>query len=266
MQKQEQVTYLEDTYKVSHAWACSVVSVSRTTKYYQKKMPAKDAQIKTMIEQVIGCSRKGRNKVICLVQKKYPHISGSKIRRVYEQEGFSLHRRLKRRIKNQPANPIEIPLVANQEWAMDFMSDTLENGRKFRTLNVVDHFNRACMGIAVAHSLPSVRVIEYLERMIEFQGKPRRIRTDNGPEFRSKKFQAWMSDQQITWSPIQKGKPQQNGIVERFNRTFREDVLDAYLFSSVAHAQDLADTWKEDYNNQRPHQSLGYQTPSDYAA
>lgn len=266
MQKQEHVVYLKDTYKVSHAWACSVLSVSRTTKYYQKKMPAKDAQIKTMIEQVIGCSRKGRNKVICLVKKKYPHISGSKIRRVYELEGFSLYKRLKRRVKDQPANPIVVPLVANEEWAMDFMSDTLENGRAFRTLNVIDHFNRACKGITIAHSLPSGRVIEQLEQIMDFHGKPRRIRTDNGPEFRSKKFQSWMREQAIEWSPIQKGKPQQNGIVERFNRTFREDVLDACLFTSLEQAQQMTDEWVAEYNGHRPHQALGYQTPTDYAA
>lgn len=146
------------------------------------------------------------------------------------------------------------------------MSDSLENGRTLGTLNVIDHFNRACKGIAIAHSLPSGRVIEQLEQIIDFHDKPRRIRTDNGPEFRSKKFQSWMRRQAIEWPPIQKGKPQQNGIVERFNRTFREDVLDAYLFSSVEHAQHIADTWRDDYNNLRPHQSIGYKTLFEYAA
>jgi putative transposase len=266
MQKQGHVSYLKDSYNVSHAWACKVMQVSRTSKYYAKKMPSRDMELKAILEQVIGCSRKGREKVIRLVKKKHPQISGSKIRRVYEQEGFSLYRRLRRRVKHQPANPITIPLVANEEWAADFMSDTLENGRTFRSLNVVDHYNRACKGIALAHSLPATRVIEHLERMIEAHGKPKRIRTDNGPEFRSRKFQAWMKDQGIQWSPIQNGKPQQNAIVERFNKTFREDILDAHLFASIQQAQQLADEWRQDYNQTRPHQALNYLTPLEYAA
>lgn len=242
------------------------MQVSRTSQYYIKKMPQKDAKLKTIIESVIGSSRKGREKVIRLVQKNHPHISSSKIRRVYEREGFSLYKRLKRRVRQQVANPITIPLKANEEWAMDFMSDMLENGRKFRTFNVVDHFNRSCKGIYAAHSLPAIRVVEFMERIIEKQGKPKRIRTDNGPEFRSKRFQLWMKANNIEWSPIQNGKPQQNAIVERFNKTFREDVLDANLFSSIDHAQQLADDWAKDYNEERPHQALGYKTPKEYAA
>lgn len=266
MQKQTYVGYLRDTFAVSHAWACRTMQVSRTTKYYERKMPSKDASLKVIIEQVIGFGRKGREKVIRLVQRVHPHISASKIRRVYEREGFSLHKRLRRRIKDHAANPIVVPVVANEEWAMDFMADTLENGRSFRTLNVIDHFNRACKGIVVAHSLPSVRVIEHLERIIDFYGKPKRIRTDNGPEFCSKKFQKWLKDKGIEWSPIQKGKPSQNGIIERFNRTFREDVLDASLFSSIEQAQQIADKWATEYNGHRPHQALAYQTPLHYAA
>ncbi|HMR56484.1 MAG TPA: DDE-type integrase/transposase/recombinase, partial [Cyclobacteriaceae bacterium] len=178
-------------------------------------MPTKDAVVKEVIEKVIGNSRKGRMKVIKLVQKKYPELGSSKIRRVYENEGFSLSRKLRRRIKDNPVNPICIPLKANQEWAMDFMSDALDNGRRIRTLNIVDHFNRQCMGLEVDFNMPARRVIEIVERAIERHGKPLRIRTDNGPEFRSKRFRLWMKNNHIEWSRIQKGKPQQNAIVER---------------------------------------------------
>lgn len=266
MQKQEHVEYLKGTHKVSHAWACRVMNLCRTGQYYRKKMPERDASLKSIIEEAIGHSRKGRGKVIRLVQRKHPHISSSKIRRVYEKEGFCLYKRPKRRVKCQPANPITIPLEANQEWAIDFMSDTLENGRRFRTLNVVDHFDRSCKGIYAAHSLPATKVVELLGRVIESYGKPKRIRTDNGPEFRAKKFQLWMKEQGIEWSPIQNGKPQQNAIVERFNRTFREDILDATLFVSIPDAQHKADQWVREYNEQRPHQALGQLTPLEYAA
>ena len=229
-------------------------------------MPGKDIVVKQAIESVMGSTRKGRNKIIRLVQKNHPHLGASKIRRVYERSGFSLSKKWRRRMKDNPANPISIPLVANEEWAIDFMCDVLEEGRQIRTLNVIDHFNRQCMGISVDYSLPSRKVIEALERIIEQHGKPIRIRTDNGSEFCSKRFQLWLRENKIEWSRIQKGKPQQNAIVERFNKTYREDVLDANLFSSLAHARELTTKWLWDYNNERLHESLNYLTPIAYAA
>lgn len=258
--------YVEKEYSLPHAQACKIVGQSRTIKYYKKVMPAKDAKLKEIISGVIGFTRKGREKVIRAVRAKHPEISSSKIRRVYEKEGYSLHKKLKRRINNNPANPINIPLTVNKEWAMDFMSDSLADGRKFRTLNVVDHYNRRCLGIKINYSLPARLVIEKLEQLIEVHGKPERIRTDNGPEFTSKLFQMWLKNKGIGWSAIQKGKPQQNAIVERFNRTYREDILDAYLFESISQAEKLTQRWQDEYNNERPHQSLGYKTPLEYAA
>lgn len=229
-------------------------------------MPQKDEQVKAAIKDVMGNSRKGRNKVIKLVRKKHPEYGHSRIRRVYEQSGFSLTKRLRRRIKDNAANPIEIPFEKNIEWAIDFMSDALFDGRRIRTLNIVDHFNRECKGIKIGFNIPARVVIEYLKQRIELCGKPKRIRTDNGPEFRSKVFQKWLHTNSIIWSRIQKGKPQQNAIVERFNKTYREDVLDANILRSISHAQEITNEWIREYNYDRPHQSLNYQTPIEYAA
>jgi putative transposase len=229
-------------------------------------MPQKDEPIRLAIKDVLETSRKGRNKVIVLVRKKYPQYGHSKIRRVYEQSGFSLTKKLRRRIKDNPANPIDIPFIENVEWAMDFMSDALIDGRRIRTLNIVDHFNRHCKGIKVAINIPARVVIEFLEQRIDLYGKPEKIRTDNGPEFRSKLFQKWMYNKKIEWSRIQKGKPQQNAIIERFNKTYREDVLDSNLFGCTTSANEISQAWVEEYNNERPHQSLNYQTPNEYAA
>lgn len=229
-------------------------------------MPFKDEPLRTAIKEVLGNSRKGRNKVIKLVQKKYPQYGASQIRRVYEQSGFSLTKKLRRRIKDNPVNPIDIPLEKNIEWAMDFMSDSLYDGRKIRTLNIIDHYNRQCQGIKISFNIPARAVIEYLEQRIELYGKPQKIRTDNGPEFRSKLFQKWLFNNNIAWSQIQKGKPGQNAIIERFNKTFREDILDANIFRDIKHAQEITDYWIKEYNQERPHQSLNYQTPIEYAA
>jgi putative transposase len=229
-------------------------------------MPQKDAVVKDAIKDVIGTSRLGRRKIIVKVQKKHPCMGASKIRRVYEKEGFSLYKRMKKKRTDNPANPIEVPFGPNVEWAMDFMSDSLADGKRFRTLNIVDQYNRKCLEIAVGLTLPSRRVIEILQRAIDEHGKPLGIRTDNGPEFTSCIFQDWLSRNGIEWIRIQKGKPQQNAIVERFNRTYREDVLDANLFFSLHHVYEVTRPWKEDYNGQRPHEALGYCTPDEYAA
>jgi len=229
-------------------------------------MPAKDQSIKQAIESVMGSTRKGRKKVIRLVQKQHPYLSVSKIRRVYVKEGFSLMKRPRKRMMNNPTNPIMIPLQRNEEWAIDFMSDVLQNGRQFRTFNVIDHYNRQALGILNAFSIPARKATAFLDRLIEKFGKPKRIRGDNGPEMMSKWFRLWLHRNGIEWSAIPKGAPQQNAIVERFNRTYREDVLDANMLYSIEHAQQLTDAWLEEYNTVREHESLGYQTPAAYAA
>jgi len=229
-------------------------------------MPQKDAVLKEVIQGVIGTSRIGRKKIIVKVQKKRPDLSASKIRRVYEKEGLSLYKRMKKKRTDNPANPIEVPLKPNVEWAMDFMSDSLTNGRKVRTLNIIDQYNRKCLEIAIGFSMPSRKVIEILQRTIDEHGKPLGIRTDNGPEFTSVVFQGWLEKNNIEWVKIQKGKPQQNAIVERFNRTYREDVLDANLFYSIDAIHEITNSWIKEYNEGRPHEALNYCTPNEYAA
>jgi len=266
-QKEQTVQYIREVYnKASRSRACKLVGSSRTKMYYEKKMPKKDTMVKAIILQVLGTRRLGRNKVIPLVQRIEPSLSASKIRRVYKREGFSLQSRMRKSRVNNPANPIEIPLAKNQEWAMDFMSDSLCNGRKFRALNVIDHYNRLCLGIEIDHGLAAQKVVLFMEKLIEIHGKPKQIRTDNGPEFISKRFQTWLNNNNITWSRIEKGKPQQNAIVERFNRTYREDILDANIFESLEHARSLTEQWIIDYNEKRPHQSLNNLTPKEYEA
>jgi putative transposase len=229
-------------------------------------MPLKDAPIEKLMREVIGNSRRGRGKVISLIQRINGSISSSKIRRIYEQKGFALMKRHKRRLRNNPPNPATVPLAANVEWAIDFMHDSLVNGRQIRSLNILDPFNRQCKGVFIYHSIPAIRVIECLERAIEVYGKPKFIRSDNGPEFISKQFQKWMHDNKIGWTPIEKGKPQQNCFVERFNRTIREDFFNANLFFTVEDTQHQASMWKEEYNYLRPHESLNNKTPIEYAA
>lgn len=267
MQKEQAITFVKVGYpNISHAKACKLFNCSRTKCYYQKKMPEKDMKIKEIIEKNIGTTRIGRNKVIVKIQRKNPELSGSKIRRVYEMYGFALLKRLRKKRANNPANPIEESLEKNEQWSIDFMSDTLTSGSKIRTLNVIDNYNRECVLIAASKSIPANKLIEFLDRAIHEHGKPKEIRTDNGPEFISKVFQQWMKKNDIQWVKIQKGKPQQNALIERFNRTYREDVLDANLFNTIEELEELTALWIKEYNEERPHQSLNYKTPIEYAA
>lgn len=264
--KQQCLQYVLERYEVSHARVCRILNCSRVRFYYVHKMPAKDQQVKEAIESVLGSTKKGRNKIIRLVKKKYPHLGASKIRRVYVREGFSLWKKPRKRVKDNPSNPIMVPFNRNEEWAIDFMHDVLETGRTFRSFNVIDQYNRQALGILNECSIPARKATRFLDQLIEKYGKPKRIRGDNGPEMMSKWFRLWLKERKITWSAIQKGSPQQNAIVERFNRTYREDVLDANIFHSIEHAQQLTDEWLVEYNTVREHESLNYQTPAAYAA
>jgi len=140
---------------------------------------------------------------------------------------------------------------------MDFMSDSLIDGRSLRTFNVLDDFNREGLGIDVDLSLPSARVIRSLEQIIEWRGKPLAIRCDNGPEYISQTLKYWAEQQQIKLMYIQPGKPTQNAYIERFNRTARHEWLDLHLFESIKQAQQLATKWLWTYNNERPHTAIG---------
>jgi len=145
---------------------------------------------------------------------------------------------------------------------MDFMSDSLSNGSKFRTFNVMDDYNREGLTIEVDRSLPSKRVIRALEQVIEWRGKPAALRCDNGPEYISSEMMSWANQHQITLLYIQPGKPTQNAYIERFNRTARHEWLDMHLFNSIEHAQLLATRWLWTYNNERPHSAIGGMTPN----
>jgi putative transposase len=144
------------------------------------------------------------------------------------------------------------------------MSDNLMDGRKFRTLNVVDDYNREALGIEVDYALPAQRVIRLLGQLVERYGKPERLRSDNGPEFISQALQDWCKDQEIKLCWIEPGKPTQNAFIERFNGTFRREVLDAHIFTSIRQVRQTVAAWLEEYNMERPHQALQFMTPVEY--
>jgi putative transposase len=174
-------------------------------------------------------------------------------------------RRLKRKRLVRPAAPVAELTRANQEWAMDFVMDGLATGRAVRALTVVDEYTRECLAIEVDSCLSSRRVTRVLEWAIQQRGKPEALRCDNGPEFTSRHFLAWCEEQQIRLIHIQPGRPMQNGRVESFNGRLRDECLNANWFPTMGEAKGKIEAWREEYNRERPHSSLGYRTPEEFA-
>ena len=177
---------------------------------------------------------------------------------------LNLPRRTKRRLPQRERQPLTVVARMNVVWALDFMRDTLYGGRVCRTLNVIDEANRGALGIDIAVSIPAVRVIAFVEQLIELYGRPGAIRCDNGPELTSEAFGAWCKTQDIELRYIQPGKSDQNAYIERFNRTYREEVLNAYLFDSLSQVREITEEWIDQYNEIRPHDALGSLPPARY--
>lgn len=185
-----------------------------------------------------------------------------RVYRIYRELELNLRIKPRKRLKRDKPEPLSVPQAPNDTWSMDFMTDTLIDGRKFRTFNVIDDFNREGLGIEVDISLPSERVIRALEQIIEWRGKPKTLRCDNGPEYISHKVREWAQKQNITLAFIQPGNPQQNAYVERYNCTVRHEWLEMHEFHSIEHAQEEVTKWLWTYNNERPNMAIGGITPA----
>jgi len=184
---------------------------------------------------------------------------------VYRALALHLKRKPKKRLPVRTAQALAVPGRANQTWSLDFMSDALSNGRAFRTLNVIDDYNREALWIEVDTSLPAERVVRVLEQLLLWRDKPTHIRMDNGPELISQRLERWAQAKDIDLLHIQPGKPAQNAYIERFNRTYREDILDAYLFDDLEEVRTITERWLEDYNTIRPHEALQGLPPRQFA-
>lgn len=206
----------------------------------------------------------GQDKFYYRIRNEGIKWNHKRIERVYRLLGMNKRKRTRKRIPSRVKQPLCIPAKPNETWSMDFMHDTLMNGRKFRVLNVIDDYNREIIKIEPYFSISSERVIKILERVLLEKGKPKTIRVDNGPEFISTVMHEWCLEQEIKLQFIQPGRPMQNGYVERFNKSFRQDVLDANLFSNLIEVKLASDEFEEDYNHHRPHESLGNLSPVNY--
>jgi putative transposase len=209
--------------------------------------------------------RRGFGKLFGLLRKNGFLWNHKRVHRVYCDMQLNLRIKPKKRLPSRDRKSLIQPLYSNLCWSVDFMSDALTSGYRFRTINVIDDYNRECLGIKAGISTPASAVIKLLDSIALKRGYPLEIRTDNGPEFISKAFRDWAKSHHIKLIFIQPGKPAQNGYIERFNRTYRGEILDLYMFDSIREVQALTDDWMQDYNDNWLHESLNNQSPNEFA-
>jgi putative transposase len=242
--------------------ACRAARLARSA-YYAPTVPKNDMPAISAIEGYIGENQQhGFDKLYPVVRRQ--GFGKTVLYRVYKALGLNKKRRRKRRLPARIKEPLAVPVGPNEVWSLDFMSDALWSGRRFRTFNVLDDFAREALRIEIDTSLPAARVVRALDQLVEIRGKPRRLRMDNGPELISDTLGKWAKRHCIDLLFIQPGRPMQNGYIERFNRTYREEVLNAYVFETLNEVRRMTAEWLVGYNERRPHEALGNLSPRQF--
>jgi putative transposase len=262
--QQKQLTEeLISDYNLPVTRACQLTGLVRSQYYYQSRK--NDSDVITALQELAAAHPVyGFRKLFACLKRAGKPWNHKKVYRVYKLLKLNKKRRGKRRLPARVKQPLLEQVERNSSWSMDFMSDSLASGSKFRTLNIIDDCNREALAIEVATSIASKRVIRTLEQLIDWRGKPGAIRVDNGPEFTSTDFTCWCKERGISLHYIQPGRPMQNGYIERFNGSYRREILDAYLFFDLEEVRQLTSQWVDDYNTKRPHEALGNLTPSEW--
>jgi putative transposase len=243
--------------------ACRVVRLSRAA-FYRPPMPTtrRDAAVIAALTDVVArYPRWGFWKLFDRMRVEGRRWNHKHVHRVYCALRLNLPRRTTRRVPRRIRQPLTAPPVLNQTWALDFMTETLYDGRRVRLLTMIDEGNREGLEIAMGVSLPSRRVVRVLNELVALHGRPSAVRIDNGPEFTAQPFVDWCAEHGVATHYIQPGKPDQNAYIERFNRSYRTEVLNAHLFESIAELQAVTHQWLGIYNRERPHDSLGRVPP-----
>ena len=241
------------------------MNVDRSSVRY-KSIRGDDTALRTEMKKVAAERRRfGYRRVHVMLVRKGWHLNQKKLRRLYKEEKLEVRKRGGRKRALGTRRPMVLPERTNERWSLDFVSDAFTDGRRFRVLAVIDDFSRECLALVADTSLSGLRVTRELNLLMEQRGKPNTIVSDNGTEFTSIAVLKWCQETDVDWHYIQPGKPMQNGFVESFNGSFRDECLNETLFSSLPQAREKITEWKEDYNNERPHSSLGNLTPNEFA-
>jgi putative transposase len=263
-QAREDVTAIRAQYAMSERQACELMDVAASSHRYQaRNRPREDTLRERLTTLAQQYPRFGSPRLCALVRRedRYNH---KLVERIYREAGLSLRRKKRKRLQRQ-RTPIIATQAANEEWAMDFVADSLASARHVRILTVVDVFTRECLALETDTSMGSMRVLRVLDGIIAERGAPARLRCDNGPEFTSRAFLAWAIERKIDLVHIRPGRPVENAHIESFNGRLREECLNASWFRNLFDARKQIERWREHYNQVRPHSALEYRTPNEFA-
>lgn len=263
--RREAVAYLAATFQMSERRACRVIGADRASVRYEGTRPD-DGLLRARLKELASERRRfGYRRLHVLLKREGHAVNRKRIQRLYREEKLTVRRRGGRKRAMGTRRPIEAPVAVNQRWSLDFLSDQLTDGRRFRILAVVDDCTRECLVLAADTSLSGLRVARELDAIVRCRGRPTTIVSDNGTEFTSNAILTWADETCIGWHYIAPGKPQQNGFIESFNGRLRDELLNETLFRSLPHARAVLEAWRRDYNEERPHSKLGWLTPRDFA-
>jgi putative transposase len=262
--RKQAVVVMRSEVAVSERRACGLMELYRGTYRYRSRRP-EDGRLRKRLRELAEERRRfGYRRLQVLLVREGWQVNHKRVYRLYVEEKLSLRRKRGRK-RSGVRQPLPEPVAANQVWSVDFMTDALSSGRRFRTLNIVDDYTRECLAIEVDTSIGGVRVVRVLEELKRRRGLPRQIRSDNGPEFVSRAVDQWAYERGLHWHTIQPGRPMENGYVESFNGRFRDECLNENWFIDLADAREKIKQWRQDYNEKRPHSSLQYRTPMEFA-
>lgn len=260
------VSFIRDRYGLSERRACELASAARSTVRYESGQEQRDQALRELLECMAAEKpRYGYRRLHTLIVRAGEVVNHKRVFRVYRHAGLAVRRKKRKKVAQANRQPRVVPTAANEQWSMDFMGDSLADGRAFRVLNVVDDATRECLASEVDTSLPGTRVTRVLDRLVAERGKPKRIIMDNGPEFTCKALDVWAYENDVELVFIRPGKPIENCLVESFNGKMRDECLNMHWFTSVRDAQRTIELHRLDYNHVRPHSSLGGLPPSVFA-
>ncbi len=253
--------------KMSERRACRLAGLSRDAfRHEPVPAPATQALSARLVELAQARRRFGYRRLHDLLDQEFPNVNHKKIYRLYQAAKLAVRRRKKVKFPaglRQKLVPAHAP---NEVLSMDFVSDSLANGRRLKCLTIADDFTHECVDIVVDHGISGAYVVRVLDQVARFRGYPRAVRTDNGPEFTSRAFISWAQTHGVEHLLIEPGKPMQNGYIESFNGKFRDECLNEQWFTSLTQARDVISEWRRDYNEVRPHSSCGRIPPARFAA
>ena len=260
------MSYVEGEYEMSERHACRLLGLGRSTHRYQARRSERDAALRARLKELAAKRmRFGYRRLTAMLVREGVAANHKRGYRLYREEGLAMRIRQRRRIRWTGAVSRPVATRVNQRWSIDFVSDCVSTGRVIRMLTVVDDCTRECPAIEVDTSLGGWRVRRVLDRIASERGVPEAIVLDNGPEFRGRALAAWSEERGVPLEFIQPGKPAQNAFAESFNGRLRDECLNANWFTSLSDARRKIEDWRQDYNQQRPHSSLNYLPPAEFA-